>query len=42
MSDFEQNLLYGVTTLILAGTLVAFAVGFIRNRRHDDDDRDGS
>ncbi len=36
MSDFEQTLLFASTTLILVGTLVAFAVQYFRNRGRDD------
>ena len=33
MSALEQNLLFAVTTIILAGTLVVFVVQYIRNHR---------
>lgn len=36
MNALEQNLLFAVTTLILAGTLIVFVVQFVRNRRDDD------
>jgi len=41
MSSLEQNLLYGVTVVILSGTLIVFVVQFVRrNRRDKDEDRD--
>jgi hypothetical protein len=36
VNGFEQNLLFGVTVVILAGTLIVFVVQYLR-RRHDDD-----
>ncbi len=36
MNEFEQNLLFATTTVILLGTLVVFVVQFLRNRGKDD------
>lgn len=35
MNEFEQTLLFAATTIILVGTLVAFAVQYFRNRDRD-------
>lgn len=35
MNDFEQTLLYGVTIIVLLGTLIAFIVQFVRGRNRD-------
>lgn len=40
MSGLEQSLLYGVTIIILAGTLIVFVVQYIRRYgrdKHDDE-----
>jgi hypothetical protein len=36
----EQALLYGVTVVILAGTLIVFVVQLVRMNRRDKGDRD--
>jgi len=36
VSALEQNLLFAVTTLVVAGTLIVFVVQYIRHR-HDGD-----
>lgn len=38
--DTQQALLYGVTIVILAGTLIVFIVQLIRMNRRDKDGRD--
>jgi len=38
MTALEQNLLFGVTVVILAGTLIVFVAQFLRSRRNRDDD----
>ncbi|NYE18326.1 hypothetical protein [Microbacterium immunditiarum] len=40
ISGFEQALLYGVTVVILAGTLVVWVVAYVRRygRKRDRDD----
>ncbi len=35
MNSLEQNLLYGVTVIILLGTLIAFVIQYRRNNRKD-------
>jgi len=40
MTELEQNLLYGVTTIILAGTLIVFVWQWMRTRRRDGGDDD--
>ncbi|MFT4219299.1 MAG: hypothetical protein QM611_02105 [Microbacterium sp.] len=40
MNELEQNLLFGMTTIVLAGTLVVFVVQFARGRRKGKDERD--
>ncbi len=35
MSALEQNLLFGVAVVVLAGTLIVFVVQFVRSRRRD-------
>jgi len=32
MNAFEQNLLFGVTIVVLAGTLIVFVVQYFRSR----------
>jgi len=39
VSGVEQALLYGVTIVILAGTLIVFVVQLLRMNRRDKDDR---
>jgi len=43
ISQFEQALLYGVTVVILAGTLVVWIVSYVRRygRKRDNDDDSG-
>ncbi len=36
MTELEQNLLYGVTAVILAGTLIVFVWQWMRGRGRDD------
>jgi hypothetical protein len=36
----EQALLYGVTIIILTGTLIVFVVQLVRMNRRDKDDQD--
>lgn len=36
MNDFEQTLLFASTAVVLVGTLIAFAVQYLRGRRDDD------
>lgn len=36
MNDFEQNLLFGATALVLAGTLIVFVWQWYRGRGRDD------
>lgn len=38
MNGFEQNLLFGATVVVLAGTLIVFVVQYLRSRRDRDDD----
>ncbi len=38
MSGLEQSLLFGVTIVILAGTLVVFVAQYVRMRKRDKDD----
>jgi hypothetical protein len=38
VNEFEQNLLFAVTTLALAATLVVFVWQYIRMNRRDKDD----
>lgn len=42
MNPLEQGLLYGVTVIVLLGTLIAFVVQYLRGRRRDRDGSDGS
>ena len=35
MNDFEQALLYGVTIVVLLGTMIAFVVQWVRGRDRD-------
>lgn len=35
MNEFEQTLLFAVTTIVLLGTLIAFVVQYVRNRKDD-------
>lgn len=38
MNPVEQGLLYGVTVIVLLGTLIAFVVQYVRRGRDKDDD----
>lgn len=38
MNQFEQYALYGVTIVILAGTLVVFVMQYLRMNRRDKDE----
>lgn len=38
MNEFEQQLLFAATGIVLLGTLIVFVWQYFRNR--DDDDRD--
>ncbi len=42
MSEFERNLLFGVTTLILLTTLVMFVMRYMGDRKGKDRSRGGS
>ena len=37
MNEFEQNLLFAVTGVILVGTLIVFVWQYMRNNRRDKD-----
>lgn len=37
MTEFEQNLLFASTGVVLVGTLVVFIVQYIRGRSRDDE-----
>jgi hypothetical protein len=37
MNEFEQNLLFAVTGIILVGTLIVFVWQYMRNNRRDKD-----
>ena len=37
MNEFEQNLLFAVTAIVLVGTLIVFVWQYIRNNRRDKD-----
>lgn len=37
MTEFEQNLLFGVSAIVLAGTLIVFLWQWLRGRGHDND-----
>ena len=39
MSQFEQNLLYAATGVVLTGTLIVFVWQYLRMNRRDKDDR---
>jgi len=38
ISEFDRNLLFAVSALILLGTLTVFIWQYVRNRNRDEDD----
>jgi hypothetical protein len=38
MSEFEQNLLFAATAIVLVGTLIVFVWQYMRMNRRDKDD----